>query len=144
MDFVFLSNKLYPENFNQTIFRNNIWRTKLFGLIHEICEIGDYFPVRLIQQPVYIKKNFFFSTLKILTSLLKHQKSDVVKIKDLSVMYHSHTKRKDSVEGILNRILFAAEPEFPKILVLRLLQNPSDVNIECDRKSSGIMILKIF
>ena len=53
---------------------------------------------------------------------------------------HSHKKRKDlksslksakSLEGSLNRALFAAELEFPKILVPRLPQHTSYVNIEC-------------
>ena len=30
---------------------------------------------------------------------------------------HSRKKRKDSLEGIVDRVLFAAELEFPKILV---------------------------
>ena len=45
---------------------------------------------------------------------------------------HSHKKRKDSVEGSLDRVLFAAELEFLKILVPRLPQHTSDVNIECE------------
>ena len=49
--------------------------------------------------------------------------------------YHSHKKRKDSLEGSLYRLLFAAELEFPKILVLGLPQHTSNVNIECSRKS---------
>ena len=48
---------------------------------------------------------------------------------------HSHKKRKDSQEGSLDRVLPAAELEFPKILVPRLPQNTSDVNIECAGKS---------
>ena len=48
---------------------------------------------------------------------------------------HSHKKRKDSLEGSLNRVLFAAELEFPQILVPRLPQNTLDVNIECAGKS---------
>ena len=36
---------------------------------------------------------------------------------------HSHKKRKDSPEGSLDRVLFAAELEFPKILVFKLPQN---------------------
>ena len=44
-------------------------------------------------------------------------------------------KRKDSLEGSLNRELFAAELEFPKILVPRLPQHTSNVNIECAGKS---------
>ena len=43
---------------------------------------------------------------------------------------HSHKKRKDSLEGSLDRVLFAAELKFPKILVPRLPQNTSNVNIE--------------
>ena len=50
--------------------------------------------------------------------------------------YHnSYKKRKDSLEGSLDRVLFAAELEFPKILVPRLPQHTSDVNTECAAKS---------
>ena len=48
---------------------------------------------------------------------------------------HSHKKRKDNLEGSLNQVLLAAELEFPKILVPRLPQYTSDVNIECAGKS---------
>ena len=48
---------------------------------------------------------------------------------------HIHKKRKDSLEGSLDRVLLAAELEFPKILVPRLPQHTSDVNIECAGKS---------
>ena len=48
---------------------------------------------------------------------------------------HSHKKQKDSLEGSLDRVLLAAELEFPKILVPRLPQHTSDVNIECAGKS---------
>ena len=44
-------------------------------------------------------------------------------------------KQKDSLEGSLDRVLLAAELEFPKMLVPRLLQHTSNVNIECARKS---------
>ena len=47
---------------------------------------------------------------------------------------HSHTKRKDSLEGNLDRVLLAAELDFPKIVVPMLLQNSSKVNVECARK----------
>ena len=43
---------------------------------------------------------------------------------------HSHKKRKDSLEGSLDRVLFATELEFPKILAPRLPQNTQNVNIE--------------
>ena len=33
--------------------------------------------------------------------------------------FHSHKKQKDNLEGSLDRVLFAAEPEFPNILVPR-------------------------
>ena len=48
---------------------------------------------------------------------------------------HSHKKRKDSLKGSLHRVLFGAEAEFPKLLVPRLPQSTSNVNIECARKS---------
>ena len=43
---------------------------------------------------------------------------------------HSHEKRKDSLEGSLDQVLFAGELKFPKILVPRLPQHTSNVNIE--------------
>ena len=51
-----------------------------------------------------------------------------------SLAVTSHKKRKDSLEGSLDRVLLAAELEFPKILVPRLSQHTSDVNIECPGK----------
>ena len=39
------------------------------------------------------------------------------------------------------RVLFAAELEFPKILVPRLTQNSSNVNTECARKSKQLYSL---
>ena len=55
--------------------------------------------------------------------------------KRLAVEDHSHKKRKDSLEGSLDRVLFEAEPEVSKILVPRLPQNASNVNIACAVKS---------
>ena len=52
-----------------------------------------------------------------------------------SLAVTSHKKRKDSLEGNLDRVLLAAELEFPEILVPRLLQHTSNVNNECARKS---------
>ena len=43
---------------------------------------------------------------------------------------HSHKKQKDSLEGSLDRVLFAAELEFPKILVPRLPQHTLNVNTD--------------
>ena len=48
-----------------------------------------------------------------------------------STWRHRHKKRKDSMEGSLDRVLLAIELEFPKILVPRLSQHTSDVNFEC-------------
>ena len=50
-------------------------------------------------------------------------------------LYHSHKKRKDSLEGSQDRVLLAAELHFPKILVPRLPQNSSNINLECAGKS---------
>ena len=50
-------------------------------------------------------------------------------------LYYSHKKRKYSLEGSLDRALFAAELGFPKILVPRPSQHTSNVSIECARKS---------
>ena len=54
---------------------------------------------------------------------------------------HSHKKRKDSLENSLDPVLFAAELEFPKILVPRLPRNTSNVNIECAGKSKQLYYL---
>ena len=43
-------------------------------------------------------------------------------------------KQKDSLEGSLVRVLFAADLEFQNIPVPRLPQNTSNVNIESTRK----------
>ena len=56
-------------------------------------------------------------------------------------MSHSHKKWKDSLEVGLDRKLFAAELEFPKILVPRLPQNSSNVNTECTGKSKQLYSL---
>ena len=52
-----------------------------------------------------------------------------------TLLDHSHKKRKDSLEGSLVRVLFVAELGFPKILVPRLPQNASNINIESTGKS---------
>ena len=49
--------------------------------------------------------------------------------------------RKDSLKGSLVRVLFATELEFPNILVPRLPQNTSNVNIESTRKSKQLYYL---
>ena len=40
-------------------------------------------------------------------------------------------KRKNSLEGSLDQVLFAAEHVFPKILIPKLQQNASNVYAEC-------------
>ena len=49
---------------------------------------------------------------------------------------HSHKKQKGSLEGSLDRVSFAAELEFLKILVPRLPHRTSNVNIE----SPGLLV----
>ena len=51
---------------------------------------------------------------------------------------HSHEKRKDSLEGGLVRLLFAAELELPRILVLSLPKNTSNVNNKSTGKSKQL------
>ena len=46
------------------------------------------------------------------------------------VKKHSHKKRKSSLGGSLDRVLFEAQLEFRKMLAPRLPQNSSNVNIE--------------
>ena len=50
---------------------------------------------------------------------------------------HSHKKWKDSLEGDLDRVLFAGELEFPNIIIPRLPQHASNVNTECAGKSES-------
>ena len=57
------------------------------------------------------------------------------------LLLHSHKKRKDSLEGSLGRVFFAAELDFPKILETRVPQNSSNVNIECVGKSKQLYSL---
>ena len=60
-------------------------------------------------------------------------KNGVICLVIMVISYHQ--KWKDSLEGSLDRVLFAVELEFPKILVPRLPQHTSNVNIECAGKS---------
>ena len=53
-------------------------------------------------------------------------------------IHHSHKKRKHILGGSLVRVSFAAEIEFPKILVLRLSPNTSNVNIESTGKQKQL------
>ena len=46
------------------------------------------------------------------------------------MLIQSHKKRRESGKDSLVRVLLPAELEFPKILVPRLSQNTSNVNIE--------------
>ena len=55
---------------------------------------------------------------------------------------HSHKKQKDNLEGTLNWVLFVAELEFSKMLVLRLPQNTSNLNIEWALKSKQLCPLR--
>ena len=72
-------------------------------------------------------------------NLIKRVKS--VKLLKAKLFHHSHKKWKDSLEGSLDRVLFAAEFEFPKILLPRLPQNSSNVNIEYAEKSKQLYSL---
>ena len=57
------------------------------------------------------------------------------------MQYHSREKWKNILVGSMDRVLFAAEPDFPKILVLRPPQNTSNVNIEWAGKSKNVYSL---
>ena len=48
----------------------------------------------------------------------------------------SHHNQRDNLEGNLVLVLFVAELDFPKILVPRLPQDTSNVNIESSEKST--------
>ena len=53
----------------------------------------------------------------------------------MKLFFYSHKKRKNSLEGSLDRILLVVELEFPKILVPMLPQHTSNVKTECARNS---------
>ena len=59
----------------------------------------------------------------------------------LIAITHNQKTRKGSLEGSLNQVSFATEVEFPKILVPRLHQNTSNVNIECATKLKQLYYL---
>ena len=50
----------------------------------------------------------------------------------------SHKKRKDSLEGNLDRVLFVTELEFPNTLVPRLPKHTSNINPEFAGKSKQL------
>ena len=54
---------------------------------------------------------------------------------------HSLKKRKDNLEGSLDRVLYTTEIELRKIIVPRLPQNSSNINIECTGKSKQLYSL---
>ena len=59
-------------------------------------------------------------------------------------IYHNsnnNIEMKNSLESSLDPVLFAAELDFPKILVPRLTKNRSNVNTECARKSKQLYSL---
>ena len=72
---------------------------------------------------IYATEKLHFTTLWLLSKKLNIGLNIVIK------------NRKDSLEGSLDRVLLAAELEFPKILAPRLPQHTSNVNIECVGKS---------
>ena len=56
----------------------------------------------------------------------------------ISKYTHNHKKRKNCLECSLDRVLFAAELEFPKMLVPRLPQLTLNVNTEYAGKSEWL------
>ena len=58
----------------------------------------------------------------------------ILQVKIGAALVHSYKKWKDNLEGSRDQVLFAAELEFPKILVPSLLQNSSNANLECAGK----------
>ena len=69
---------------------------------------------------------------------IKRLKQPELIIKKTILFDHCHKKRKDSLEGSLDRVLLATELEFPKIPVHWLPQNTSNVNTEYARKPKRI------
>ena len=58
-----------------------------------------------------------------------------------AALVHSYKKQKDNLEDSWDQVLFAAELEFPRILVPRVPQKSSNANIECVGKSKQLYCL---
>ena len=82
-----------------------------------------------------------YVNLHFLSSILKNYFSSLCPFSVFCLFCHSHEKWKDSLEVSLDRVLFAAQLEFPKILVPRLPQNTSNENIECAGKPKQLYSL---
>ena len=80
-------------------------------------------------------RSFIFCAVQLHRDIIKDMHNHPDNFYQLTSNSNSHKKRKDSLEGSLDRILLAAELEFPKVLVPRLPQHTSNVNIECAGKS---------
>ena len=63
---------------------------------------------------------------------------NVIKIFRKDMLVNSHKKRKNSLEGSLDRVLIVVKLEFLKILIPRLPQNKSNVNTGCAEKSKQL------
>ena len=66
------------------------------------------------------------------------------KINERRNLNHGHKKRKGSLEVCLVQVVFAAELEVLKILVPRLPQNTSNVNIKSTKKPKQQYYLCLF
>ena len=53
----------------------------------------------------------------------------------MSIFNHSQNERTDNLDGSIDQVLFVVELEFLNVLVPRVPQHTSEVNIECARKS---------
>ena len=94
-------------------------------------DLGVESVIKLQEIPRRCFQSFFSN---ILSSVLKQLVSIYLHVLFFK-LNHSHKKRKASLEGSLDRVLFEAELEFPKILVPRLPQHTSNVKTECTGKS---------
>ena len=116
-------------SFNFTLCYANIKPSKNFvrGLHFLISQLRELKTPQLFL--VFISRTHYLSTIMFLADNVKNSYFSPC----CTPWNHSHKKRKDSLEGSLDRVLFAAELEFPKLLVPRLLQHTSNVNTECAR-----------
>ena len=92
-------------------------------------QVGGVMPISLYQSTCLHGKSskVYVEAEAILTKRRSEPKLSKI---TWSHLEYSHKKRKDSLEVSLDRVLLAAEFEFPKILVPSLSQHTSNVNTE--------------
>ena len=119
--------------FYNCIYRSNNKMNKNAKVLQQL-QVGGVMPISLYQSTYLHGKS---SNVDVEAEAILTKRRSELKLSKItwSHLEYSHKKRKDSLEVSLDRVLLAAELEFPKILVPSLSQHASNVNIECVGKS---------